>query len=242
MAGEHLHKFDIALCRHVIDVIRSYWTYPGLAQFLGVQLDAEMISCLRPLDDLEADVSKPVLLNDDELADLAELFGGGPLQFDQAWIPHLELCRRSIDCVPDLRSLADEYVREWASVSATCTRQFEKDGLRLHTGIETVQIWVAEIRRFLRAMGRTDLLPCPDGSSPTPTCRTPSHEGRAADATGLQKMRAVIAATEDGRNAKADILIKKARMNRQESRRILRVLETLGEYDGFARQRPQSPS
>lgn len=234
MLGDILHGFDRALCRHVFDVIGSHWECPGFVTFIEEQLEAPVVAHLKSLSSDGA--RRDVLLNADELLKLSVAFGGGPIQFDLPWIPYHELCRRSIACVPDIRSLAKEYVNEWATRSAKCTRRFQRSGLPLHAGIETVAEWVEEVRRLLLALGRADLVPCPMGTLPTLTCQAPlAPQKPSRDQKLLERVRAALAHPATGRQSKPDRIIERTNIRRQDCLRALRQLRDLGEYEGFAR-------
>lgn len=224
----------LALCKHVFDVIGSHWECPGFVTFIDEQLDAPVVAHLKSLSDDGA--RRDVLLNADELLKLSVAFGGGPIQFDLPWIPYRELCRRSIACVPDIRSMAKEYVKEWATLSAKCTTRFQRSGLPLHAGIEIVAEWVEEVRRLLLALGRADLVPCPVGTLPTLTCQAPlAQQNPSLGQKQLQRVREVLTHPSTGRHSKPDRIIARTRMRRKHCLRALRYLRDRGEYDGFAR-------
>ncbi len=168
MTAERLHDFDSQLCWHVLDNVASHMGDADFAAFVGEAVDPAVVACIRALDD-DAE-PPPLLLSDAELEDLAGAFHGEEFQFDRDWVPYESLYRRSIDCAAEIRdSLAKQYADEWASRSARFAERLEARGVWLHHGIEVVQEWVEELRRLLRAMGATHLLPAPEGAFPTPT-------------------------------------------------------------------------
>ncbi|HYT88582.1 MAG TPA: helix-turn-helix domain-containing protein [Gemmataceae bacterium] len=173
MIGKKLHEFDLQLCEHVLANIRGHRHVPGFAAFIEEQLDPPMMAYLKALDgDVEP---PPLLLNDAELEDLAMTFLGESHEFDRPWRPYAELYRRAIQCAVDIRTgLAAEYVREWARACTQFAERLESGRLWLGDGIEVVAEWIDEVRRLLRAMGATNLLPVPEGTFPTPSHPQPT--------------------------------------------------------------------
>jgi hypothetical protein len=172
MLGEKLHEYDIQLCRHALDNIASYVDDPAFAADIEESLEPAVLEYMKALDGDEDPA--PLLLSDEELQDLAFGFAGEEIQHDRDWIPYEALYRRSIDCVVEIRdALAKQHADEWASLSAQFAERLEARRVWLHHGIEIVQEWVGELRRLLRAMGATNLLPAPEGAFPTPTCPHP---------------------------------------------------------------------
>ncbi|MFO0881786.1 MAG: hypothetical protein U0840_31190 [Gemmataceae bacterium] len=203
MIGEQLHDFDICLCRHALDSIRAYLTDPEIAAYVAEQLPASVLTYLQALDDDEE--APPMLLGDQELDELSWIFTGGPFQLDQPWMPYGPLYRRGLDCVTEVReALSREHAEHWAQASARFIEQLDGDRIYLGSGIQIIREWVAEARRLLRAMGRTDLLPAPEGMYPTPTrCSCPAaplHQPSAATPLMVVKHSAE---DVDGRGAKA---------------------------------------
>ncbi len=140
----------------------------GFASFVEEAVDPPVVAYLKALDgDAEP---PPRLLSDEELRDLAGVFGDEEFQHDRDWTPYEGLYRRSIDCVTEIRdALAKQYADDWASLSAQFAERLEASRVWLHEGIEVVREWASEVRRLLRAMGATNLLPAPEGAFPTPT-------------------------------------------------------------------------
>lgn len=201
MSGERLHRFDLELCRHALDNIGGHLGDPKFSAFVEEWMEPAVLA---PLKALDGDVNPaPLLLNDAELDDLWIGFGGEEFQFDRDWTTYECLYRRSIDCVAEIRdALAKPYAEEWAGLCAQFADRLEARGVWLHHGIEIVQEWVGELRRLLRAMGATHLLPAPEGSFPTPTCPvTPVPTATAATAPGVRDgdadLRAAIAEIRD---------------------------------------------
>jgi excisionase family DNA binding protein len=181
--GERLHQFDVALCINALDNVRAYMDDPAFAAYVEEQVEPPVLAYLKALGD--GDEPEPMLLTDRELAELAETFWGGPLEFDRAWVPYMPLHRRAIDCVLEVRaSLASEYAEEWARASARFAEQLEGERVRLGGGIEVVGAWVGEVRRYLRAMNAMAWLPAPEGAFPTPTNPAPAAPAPPASTRG----------------------------------------------------------
>jgi excisionase family DNA binding protein len=212
MFGERLHEYDVRLCRHALDNVGSNMRDPAFAGFVKKWLDPAVFAYMQALDgDVEP---PPLLLNDEELDDLAGVFDGEEFQFDHDWIAYEGLYRRSIDCVAEIRDgLAKQYADEWASLSAQFAERLEASGVWLHEGIDIVREWAGEVRRLLRAMGATNLLPAPEGTFPTPTNPEPppSPAAGAATAPGIRQgeddLRAAIAETQALQREIRDLLI-----------------------------------
>jgi Helix-turn-helix domain len=170
MSGERLHDFDIELCTYALGNVRGYLEQPAFASFVEKAIEAPILAYIRSLAE---DTTPPLLLTEQDLTDLVELFANNP-RLDLNWVPYKPLHRRSINCVADIRgNLAAEYAEEWASQSAGFARRLEDDDPWLHDGIGIVLEWVRLVRRYLRAMGATPFLPYPEGSFPTPACPDP---------------------------------------------------------------------
>jgi hypothetical protein len=163
----------VALCINALDNVRGCMGYPGFGDYLQGQLAPPVLAYLQALG---ADTEpEPMLLSDRELAELAETFWGGPLEFDRAWVPYEPLHRRSVDCIREIKdTLAPSCAEEWARASAEFAAQLEEERTLLGSGLEVVHDWVREARRFLRAMGATHFLPYPEGTFPTPAHPGPS--------------------------------------------------------------------
>jgi hypothetical protein len=172
MTGMNLHRFDLELSWHVLDNLSTYLAGPAFTSFVQEAVDPPVVAYLKALDgDAEP---LPMLLSDEELRDLADVFDDEDFQHDRDWVPNEGLYRRSVDCVAEIRdALAKPYADEWANLSAQFAERLKARGVWLHHGIETVREWVGEIRRLLRAMGATNFLPAPEGSFRTPTCPDP---------------------------------------------------------------------
>jgi hypothetical protein len=164
-----LHEFDLDLCRYVLQNVRYHLRKDRFAAFAADAVNPEVFGYLQSLR--RDDEPPPMLLNAAELIDLAEVFAGGPFEFDRPWEAYESLHRRSIECVTEIRAtLTPHHAQEWSVASAGFADRLESGRARLHHGIEIVHQWVDEIRRLLKAIGATALIPRPEGSFPTPTC------------------------------------------------------------------------
>src|SRR5262245_16195874 len=108
MIGVKLHRFDLELCGHALDNIRSHMGDSAFANFVEEAVDPPVVGNLRAIDgDAEP---PPRLLSAEELRDLAGVFGDEEFQHDRDWTPYEGLYRRSIDCVTEIRdALAKQY-------------------------------------------------------------------------------------------------------------------------------------
>ena len=170
-----------------------------------------------------------------------DTFASGPFEFDLSWEPYEPLYRRSIECVPDIRSgLADAYVKEWAQACTRLTEQLEGNKVAIGGGIELIHEWTSEIRRLLKAMGATNLLPCPEGTFPTPTCPEPLAKPLEDDLAGIMdELRLAIKQHPLKDKTPPAELIRNVKVKNKLGRDALRKLEAFGEYKGFTRARPR---
>jgi hypothetical protein len=129
-------------------------------------------------------------------------------------------------------SLGDPPADVWAQTSERLAAQLKR--VWLTGGLELVAELSDELRRLLKAMQATAFLPPPAGTFPTPSFALPISEGQLRD---METMRQAIAevAGRKGRHTLPDILVGTVDIRRQHGRKALRLLEALGEYDGFAR-------
>jgi hypothetical protein len=190
MAGEQLHEFGLDLCDYVLGQFRPRLrelparprSVPPLdyAQWHRLDLPAWLGRVVAGLPGPLADhvwagvggdkVAAP--LSDAELSALAGAADDPPLRCEAqaVWVPFPALHRRSVECIPEVRSaLAKQTAEEWAEDSAGFAARLCEDGLSLADGIVAVHDWLCCARRLLGAMGATHLLPHPLGTHPTPT-------------------------------------------------------------------------
>jgi hypothetical protein len=172
VTGQRLHQFDLELCRYALDNIRAYLDDPEFAAFAEEQLAAPVWGYTKALG---GDDEPPrLLLTDADLEDLETTFQLAPFQFDRPWEPDAALHRRCVNTVAEVRdALMTAHAEGWARLSAGFAERLEAERMTLSTGIETVHSWIQELRRLLRAMAATALLPHPEGAAPTPACPDP---------------------------------------------------------------------
>jgi hypothetical protein len=100
-------------------------------------------------------------------------------------------------------------------------------------------------------MGAVDLLPCPEGRSPTPTMPAtvstapvdPRYGGLSArEIEDIDRMRQAINEHPNGKDAKPKTLIAAVQISNQRGRKALRWLAQYEAYQGHARPLKQSPS
>src|ERR1043166_3790115 len=111
--GMKLHEFDLDLCRYVLQNVRYHLRKDRFAAFAADAVNPEVFGYLQSLR--RDDEPPPMLLNAAELIDLAEVFAGGPFEFDRPWEAYESLHRRSIECVTEIRAtLTPHHAQEWS--------------------------------------------------------------------------------------------------------------------------------
>src|SRR5207237_1288889 len=111
-----------------------------------------------------------LLLNDAELQDLADCFTCGPPELDRRWKPDQQLYKRYFNTVKDVRDgLSPQVAEDWSRDCVAFAKRLRAPRPTLPEGIDIVREWVCRLRKLLRAMGATALLPRPEGQAPTPT-------------------------------------------------------------------------
>lgn len=240
MVGEKLHEFDLELSDYVAGNIRQYLQEKRFAAAARRHLHPEMLAYL--FDRLNPDVEEQyLLLSDDEFHELALAFDGDVPDLDREWVADPALHKRYVYSVKEIRTeLTRQEAESWSRACVRFAKRLCKAQLTLGEGIKIVGGWVHHLRRLLRAMEAMDLLPCPEGRSPTPTKPTPvvpaSAVRDAADLEAVDALRKAIAAHDDGVTAPAKVLILRAGIREQRGLDALRFLESLGEYKGFTRR------
>ncbi len=253
MAGEQLHKYDLALCDYAVGTIQRYLLNPrfkaALEQVLSgpllryvlagndaMQEQDRLLLSDREFDDLELAITTIVYKRDRESG----------YSLNREWVAYESLHRRSVMCVREIRDeLTRQDAEDWSRAAAAYSEQLERDNLRLAKGIGIVHEWVSHLRRLIRAIGAIDLLPYPEGRSPTPTHPTPPPLPPSPamsdpvlsrrDLEDIERMRQVISSMPGGVGLKPKLLIRHAHMNNQRARKALRYLARIGEYNGSDR-------
>jgi hypothetical protein len=236
MAGEVLHYYDRALCNYIVDNIMPFEADPTHVEWVqSPDIWPELQTYL--LD--PAARSEGLLFNHDELIDLSIGLNDAPWD----WSPYEPLHRGYVDTVPEVRKRLSRGVAEtWSRDCDRLSQRLENEQLTVCEGIEIVSEWLVKLRRLLRAMNATKLLPRPEGQQPTPSTR-PTGDDTAPASTGppkppdeyIRRMREAIRRRTDGRDTSPDRLVKDAKINRKHGRKALRWLESQGEYTGFSR-------
>lgn len=91
------------------------------------------------------------------------------------WQPDEHLHRRHVHTLREVRELLSKQAAEdWSRACGDFGDALLARRLPLYEGVEIVRDWVRRLRELLRAAGAVELLPCPEGCSPTPTNKTPS--------------------------------------------------------------------
>lgn len=227
-----LHEFDLLLTDYVHANVHGHLGNRRLLAGLN-GLDGRLVEYLKTLYRTRpAPVSSlPFLLNDSEMS----LLGIAAFDAHVEWLPSAGLHREATACTGEIRrELARAEAERWAEDSAKFSEKLEVEPLQLCDGIQIVREWSRTVRRYLEAMGRTDLIPPPDGGFPTPTHPSPSPiEKPKKDLSDVERMRAAMAKHERKDKASPRALIKAARINNKRGRMALRTLEASGEYHGF---------
>lgn len=152
--------------------------------------------------------------------------------------------RRSLEFVSQIgKALGQHWGKKWSTESATHSEGLEEDHLDLAEGVAIVREWIMDLRRYLGALGATDLLPPPDGEHPSVTVFEP-EELAAAPGRQLplgvkqEDVNRVLKAIEiKGSGTSTRAIRIAAKMNNQKCRKILRWLEEDGRYSAFGRDK-----
>lgn len=253
MAGEKLHDYDLTLCDHALGNVRYYLKkhphQPSFVRWLKSQFSPGILRYVRARE--EEDDPEWLLLNDDEFDNLQQAVNSRQDLLFRAWVPYEPLYERYVHCVKEIRDeLTKQSAEDWARACVRFAKRLKDERLGVAEGIEIVHEWVRYARRLLLAMGATVLLPRPEGTFPTPTNPTPSSAAPSPGASppacvaadqleeDMAIMKRLIAEHGDRARAPAKGLIKHAGIRHKRARNALRRLEALGEYEGFARKRP----
>jgi hypothetical protein len=248
MTGQKLHRYDVQLCNHVVGHFRDYMRDRNFLLALEKFAWSELFNYFQEGFDLDLE-PRYLLLHEDELEHLVEACRVSVGR--RRWESCDDLLRRSVNTIVDVnKGLSQNEGEKWSRKCDLFARRLMAPRLTLAEGIEITREWVHEIRRLLKAMDAGNLLPCPEGRSPTPTnpapaalSSTPTPDSAEAlspsDQDALERLRQAIRETQNGKYATARLLIKKAGIRNKKGRDLLRLLESQDEYKGFDRRRPE---
>jgi hypothetical protein len=238
VAGEALHRYDVQLCDYVVGNISQYLDDKPFAKWVKAHVrSVELRKYLVETGKFAVEERVILQLNDDELW---SLMFDTPFELDKEWVAYDSLHRRYVNTLREVRNnLSKQTAEEWARDCAHFGKRLDAKHLPLQDGIAIVQEWLWRLRRLLLAMGEPGLLPYPDGNSPTPTNRTPPERNEDLPETDLDRMRQAIREHANGKKASARALINKCKISNKRGRDTLRILENLGEYEGFAKARAE---
>lgn len=248
-----LHEFSIHLC----DTIRLMVQNSCNAEFGGYNplVITHRVSRLsRELADwLLGPQSQQLLLNTDELSEIVNAFAdlprgnspNPPFHFF-----HRPLSDFAAGAIQEIReALGKAEANRWLSSSNPIYSQLRSNPADLSTNCFLTAGWIQRCYETLRAMEKFDCLPRPTGSFPTPTDKGPfdvDEKELNKLRKMVEKMRQEIGRNKKGRRARRNSLItglrEKEHFKTEVAVRALRVLEAIGEFDGFdpARRGPAS--
>jgi excisionase family DNA binding protein len=175
MLGEHLHTFDRQLCDYTLaNVLQHMHRSPFAAQVAeNLARRPLLLDHLKNAADPSLDGEDVRLLLHDKELHSPETAVEFAVSF--LWQPDRELHRRHLQTVVEARAhVTRQAAEDWSKECAEFSQQLEAERLRLQEGIEIIRQWVRRLRTLLRVMGAVDLLPAPEGRSPTPTHPTPA--------------------------------------------------------------------
>jgi hypothetical protein len=240
----YLHNFDVLLCGQVVWNLRLHVREPRIRESIE-RLPVPLIALVTVGSSIAPDVAPlpAVVFNSDELCRMAESVRYHSFETSFNWEPLECQYRTATLCTGEIRRrLAPAEAAKWSEDSRRIEKAFIGPRLELADGIDLIDEWTTELRRYLEALGEFRYLPRPDGQFPTPTCpeACADVELDLPEMAYLERMRAVITKHEDGKHADANELIKLAHAKRQPARKALRLLEKQGEYCGFERATSKS--
>jgi hypothetical protein len=232
-----LHDYDIDLTDYAIGNVVQYLPDKKFARWVVAHIGSpSVLEYLRKRSDRNVDAEQiRELLCDTEMAALESTFEDGPPGRVRDWVPYVELHRRYISTVREVRDgLSRQTAEEWSADCSRFAEELEEGGLTLHAGLKIVRKWIQRLRDLQLAMGAEQFVPpgdVPKGHAPaaSPTV-TPGRADRVL-ATSIRRMREAI--ERGGADAKSESLIKIARIRPTEGLRALRALEKLSVYKGF---------
>jgi hypothetical protein len=162
-----LAGFDRQLCGYVLGNVESLATSPKRFDLIAKNLgEGPLLEYLKVYIDPYAD-AESLLLDDDELELLQEACSG-----ESQWEVDDRFRRWEIDTFAEVRvGIGEQAARNWLTACGEFDKKLTAPRLHIAEGIEVVREWIGRLRALLRAMGKRDSLPCPEGTSATPTCR-----------------------------------------------------------------------
>jgi hypothetical protein len=239
-----LHRFDLHLSGRAIMTLRWALDSPRIYDRIS-HLPEPLAECLidKSADNLQGAPVPTLLLNDDEFTRIVDAVRFLPLGSQQEWPYGDYFCDDAVLCTGEIRRrLAVAEAERWAATSQCFSRALQAKRLPLYGGLEVLQQWTIELRKYLEALCEYRFLPRPNGHFPTPTHPEQATTGKVEPVDPLEpyirKMKAAILRRTDGRDASPDALIKLVGVNRKFGRDALRRLQADGEYSGFLRDKP----
>jgi hypothetical protein len=159
------------------------------------------------------------------------------------WIGDPRFGHIAVSCAGEIaEALSTTQSSRWTSESERLGKQVGMSQLDFVDGFLAVKDWIELTRFFLKAVGKKRLLPVPDGECPTPTATVGGKEPPDEHAklrAEIKKLKTIIAdMRRESEDAKPDVIIKAAHFQRSRGRLLLRVLESMGQYNGFGRADP----
>jgi len=201
MSGESLHEFDLQLTNYILMNVRQHLGKRGFAQALKRELRGQLFEYIAARTDLD-DEDIWLLLHDEECDELVSAFDSRDPARERRWEPYAQLHARYVDTVKEVRdALSRQVADDWSRACVRFGAALQAEGLSVAEGLQIVSDWANEARRLLKAMGRTELLPRPEDSYPTPTSVEPPPSKPAALAPLLEEpkkddnLRAMLAET-----------------------------------------------
>lgn len=169
--GEALHDYDLELCDLAASNVRIHLQDPDFAGHLKEGLPKGLYRYLQKGRDpkVEQDL---LLLGDGELDVLIDALSWCA---GREWQPYESLHRWHVHTLREVREpLSEQAAEDWSRACGEFGDALLAKRLPVYEGVEVVRDWVRRLRELLRAAGAVELLPSPEGLSPTPTNETPS--------------------------------------------------------------------
>ena len=256
MSREQLHTFDLLLCQYAIDAVVDclvqyasryelavcWANKDALWKFIVIQAEEDVSFCrLSAPASVRPATRCTLLLNSKELTQLSSFIMLDGCQWAVCPWTH----RQYLTCIPFLREkLAPAVAEAWAAASVAFGNALSLPELPALEGMFIVQEWIDLLRSYLGPLEAWECLPRPRGKCPTPTTLLP-NEGSGDYTPGaftpsdVEQVRQVLRNMfRPGQEHPAPQVVRKAAgMKWQKCLKILRHLESLGEYHGFSHRR-----